>query len=89
MGTIHYLAPDTLQWENLEVGYSDFLYWLLTGPIESFYETFNWKIEIMIWNRSMEIIPSLLSRFYGPMRDMIWNKQTNGSFPQKNIMLLH
>lgn len=29
--------------ENLEVGYSDFLYWLLTGPIESFYETFNWK----------------------------------------------
>ncbi len=43
MGTIHYLAPDTLQWENLAVGYSDFLYWLLTGPIESFYETFNWK----------------------------------------------
>lgn len=43
MGTIHYLAPDTLQWENLDVGYSDFLYWLLTGPIDTFYETFNWK----------------------------------------------
>lgn len=43
MGTIHYLAPDTLQWENLEVGYSDFLHWLLTGPVDTFYETFNWK----------------------------------------------
>ena len=62
MGTIHYLAPDTLQWENLEVGYSDFLHWL-------------------IWNESMEITPSLLFHSYGRMRDKIWNKQTNESFP--------
>lgn len=81
MGTIHYLAPDTLQWENLEVGYSDFLYWLLTGPIDTFYETFNWKIEIVILNKSMEITPSLLCRFYGRVRVMIWNKLTNESFP--------
>lgn len=42
-GKIFYLAPDTLQWENLEVGYSEFLYWLLTGPIEDFYQAFDWS----------------------------------------------
>lgn len=64
MGTIHYLAPDTLQWENLEVGYSDFLHWLLTGPVDTFYETFNWKnrdldLERVDGNHTISFVPFL------------------------------
>ena len=64
MGAIHYLAPDTLQWENLEVGYSDFLYWLLIGPIDTFYETFNWKnrdrdLEQVDGNHTISFVPFL------------------------------
>ncbi len=40
---IYYLAPDTLKWENLECGYSDFLYWTFTGNLEQFYKNVRWK----------------------------------------------
>ena len=42
-GNIYYLAPDTLEWENLDFGYSDFLNWLLHGNIRKFYEPFKWQ----------------------------------------------
>lgn len=42
-GNVYYLAPDTLDWESLGFGYSDFLYWLFCGNIQKFYETFKWK----------------------------------------------
>jgi hypothetical protein len=40
---VYYLAQDTLEWESLDIGYSDFLYWTLYGDVEGFYETFTWK----------------------------------------------
>ena len=42
-GNIYYLAPDTLEWENLDFSYSDFLNWLLHGNIRKFYEPFKWQ----------------------------------------------
>ena len=42
-GDVFYLAPDTLEWENLEMSYSNFVNWALTGDINKFYETFRWK----------------------------------------------
>jgi hypothetical protein len=43
IGKIYYLPQDTLEWECLDIGYSDFLYWTLTGDLDEFYELFRWK----------------------------------------------
>jgi hypothetical protein len=42
IGQVFYLSPDTLEWECLEMGYSDFLNWACTGDLETFYEPFRW-----------------------------------------------
>ncbi|QEY25609.1 DUF2625 domain-containing protein [Neisseria zalophi] len=43
IGNIYYLAPDFLEWEDTELGYSDFLYWTLTGNLEMYYENVRWS----------------------------------------------
>ncbi len=43
IGNIFYLAPDTLEWEDLECGYSEFLYWAFTGNLDLFYENVRWR----------------------------------------------
>ena len=52
IGKVYYLAPDTLEWESLECGYSDFINWLFNGDIESFYESFKWST----WEEDVEKI---------------------------------
>jgi len=42
-GQVCYFAPDTFEWESLEVGYSEFLDWCFTGDLEQFYENVRWK----------------------------------------------
>ncbi|SFV04438.1 DUF2625 family protein [Butyrivibrio sp. INlla21] len=39
---IWYFAPDTLEWENLAMKYSDFISWALQGNIDDFYEAMRW-----------------------------------------------
>ncbi|MBN2193316.1 MAG: DUF2625 domain-containing protein [Polyangiaceae bacterium] len=41
-GSVHYLPPDTLKWEDLGRGYTAFLKFLLTGNLAKFYEGFRW-----------------------------------------------
>lgn len=48
-GLVLYLAPDTLQWEDLSVGYTDFLRWALSPGIDKFYGAHrwpNWQAEV-------------------------------------------
>jgi hypothetical protein len=40
--TIHYFAPDTLRWENLGLGYAEWLYAMLGGAIDRFYLSWRW-----------------------------------------------
>ncbi|MDR2297779.1 MAG: DUF2625 domain-containing protein [Comamonas sp.] len=42
-GALYYLAPDTLQWEALEVGYSDFVQWALSERLTEFYADLRWQ----------------------------------------------
>ncbi|MDO6854852.1 DUF2625 domain-containing protein [Cellulophaga lytica] len=49
LGQMYYFAPDCLEWEAMDMGYSDFIWWTLTGDLEQFYEGLrwnNWKEEI-------------------------------------------
>lgn len=40
--TVLYFAPDTLQWEDTQRGYSDWIYWLCSGDLEKYYEGQRW-----------------------------------------------
>lgn len=42
-GHIHYLAPDSLEWEDTGRGYTEFLSFLLEGDLDAFYEGMRWK----------------------------------------------
>jgi hypothetical protein len=41
-GGAFYFAPDSLDWQDLERGYSDFLNFVLTGNLKSFYADYFW-----------------------------------------------
>jgi len=48
-GKIYYLAPDNLQWEALDMTYTEFLLFCFSGDLAKFYEQFrwtNWKEEV-------------------------------------------
>lgn len=64
IGNIFYLAPDTLEWEDLELKYSEFIYWAFTGDIDKFYETFRWRgweneIDKVIGDKGISVYPFL------------------------------
>jgi hypothetical protein len=40
--TIHYLPPDTLAWEDLDLGYSDWLAAMLSNHLAEFYAPLRW-----------------------------------------------
>jgi hypothetical protein len=41
-GKVWYMAPDTLEWECLDLGHTDWLNWALSGGVEAFYEKMRW-----------------------------------------------
>jgi uncharacterized protein DUF2625 len=41
-GHVFYFAPDTLEWESLERGYTDFVHWALTGDLGELYADLRW-----------------------------------------------
>lgn len=43
MGAMYYWAPDTLRWEPLEIGYTDFLGWAVSERLAVFYEGLRWN----------------------------------------------
>ena len=38
MGNMYYWAPDSLDWEELEIGFTDFFEWALSDRVNGFYE---------------------------------------------------
>ena len=41
-GSIFYFAPDTIQWECLDLSYTQFVVWSLQGDVAKFYESLRW-----------------------------------------------
>jgi hypothetical protein len=41
-GHVFYFAPDTLDWMDMEMGYSAFLQWVCTGEVGRFYAELRW-----------------------------------------------
>ncbi|RGE40256.1 DUF2625 domain-containing protein [Comamonas testosteroni] len=67
-GSLYYLAPDTLEWEALEVGYSDFVQWALSERITDFYEYMRWAS----WQQDVQALaPDQGFGFY----PFLWTKE--------------
>ena len=41
-GNVFYLAPDSLEWEDMSMGYTDFLRWALSARVDQFYSDNRW-----------------------------------------------
>lgn len=39
---IFYFAPDSLEWEDIGMGYTDFINWVLNGDLNLYYKSFRW-----------------------------------------------
>jgi len=42
LGKVYYFAPDSLNWEPMDMGYSDFIWWSFTGNLADFYSNVRW-----------------------------------------------
>lgn len=65
-GNVYYFAPDTLQWESLERGYTDFLDFSLNGDLEKFYEGYRWDVwevdvAALAGDKAFSILPMLFT----------------------------
>ena len=85
LNAIEYFAPDTLEWEDLEIDYKDFLYWVTTNQLDTFYQelivsdlfTLDLSLEAnevvltypFIW--SMEYTPSDAVRKIIPFKELL------------------
>lgn len=65
--TIHYFAPDTLHWEDLTLGYTDWLYAMLGGAIDRFYLSWRWpgwrdEVAACPLDAGIQTVPPLFTR---------------------------
>ena len=42
LGKVYYFAPDSMNWEPMDIGYSDFIWWTFTGNLADFYSNVRW-----------------------------------------------
>ncbi|MDY4079599.1 MAG: DUF2625 family protein [Clostridium sp.] len=64
--TILYFAPDTLEWEDLEITYKDFIKYASSEKIDEFYKSYKWStfqedIKEIKFNEGILIYPFLWS----------------------------
>ncbi len=67
MGSVFYFAPDTVEWESLDFGYSQFLFWCLQGNVAGFYESLRWpgweqEISTLNGDQAISVYPFLSAK---------------------------
>ncbi|MER5893454.1 DUF2625 domain-containing protein [Streptomyces sp. NPDC001876] len=66
-GQMTYFAPDTLQWEAMEMGHSAWVSWLLSGRLETFYDGLRWpdwreETAALAFSQGISVFPFLWSK---------------------------
>ncbi|MFE1951638.1 DUF2625 domain-containing protein [Streptomyces sp. NPDC059524] len=61
-GQMTYFAPDTLEWEAMEMGHSAWISWMLSGRLEKFYEGLRWpgwreEVASLSFSQGISVIP--------------------------------
>jgi hypothetical protein len=64
---LYYFAPDSLNWEPLEIGYSEFLQWAFSGKLDAFYDWIRWhgweaEVPTLHGDRCYAFYPFLFTR---------------------------
>lgn len=68
IGDLFYFAQDSLNWDHLNMGYSEMLQWLMYDELESFYRGFRWSS----WKQDVSTLPLTKAfNFYPPQ----WSKE--------------
>lgn len=89
LGNVFYLPPDSLQWEDLERGYRDFLEFLFVGDLAKFYDGQRWdgwpkELETLPGDRAYAIYPFLWSKEGGTI-----NQRRRKDVPIEELWNLH
>lgn len=63
-GHVHYFAPDTLEWEDTELGHSDWVSWAFEGDLAAFYDSMRWPgwendIASLGGDQSLSVVPPM------------------------------
>lgn len=61
-GNVYYFAPDCLEWEDTELGHTDWVEWALNGDLGQFYENMRWpgwvaEVEALAGDRAFHFFP--------------------------------
>jgi hypothetical protein len=67
-GNIYYFSPDSLNWEGLEISYSEFLTFCFDGNLDDFYQNVRWSG----WKEDVSILnPDFAYSFF----PFLWTKE--------------
>jgi Protein of unknown function DUF2625 len=86
--TVFYFAPDTLDWMDMEISYSDFLHWAITQDMSVFYADLRWpgweqEVPAVDGDHGFSFYPVLWAT--GPaLRD-----RSRRGVPQRELWALH
>ena len=76
-GIINYFAPDSLQWESLDIKYSQFIQWAMSKErVDKYYETFRWDG----WEKDSAMLSSIQGIICIPP---LWTKESITGFLTK------
>ena len=78
---VYYFAPDTLEWENMNVNYEGFINWISNGEIDKYYETFVFE-NIKNYVKQLKINECILVYPY------LWANECNIETASKKIVSL-
>lgn len=85
-GNIGYFAPDALEIEDMEINFSQFLYWCIQGDTDTFYQDYRWsdwqnEVADMDLNKGVAFYPFLWAQaeyFEGRRREQMPMKEIIG-----------
>lgn len=82
-----YFAPDSLEWEAMEMGYGTWLTWLLSGRLDQFYDGLRWpgrqreaqSLELsqgiavypFLWSKEAQADPAATTRTPVPLTELL------------------
>ncbi|GAB1266744.1 DUF2625 domain-containing protein [Aurantivibrio infirmus] len=79
MNSIYYWAPDSFEWEPLDLLFSDFFGWLLSGDLDNFYEGIRWDS----WQSDIKnITTDQCYTFYPPL----WSDQGSSNVSHRGVV---
>lgn len=67
IGKVFYFAPDNLNWEPMDMSYTDFILFCFSGNVKQYYETYRWKdwkkdVENLDGNSGISVYPFLWTK---------------------------